>query len=102
MLAQFKGGYLSRESAAEMLTPSELANESVPEVLWLKTRCRSYQEGWGYEEWSNLLRNWLNIQTLSDEILVRDRLLEKSVALWGDRFGRLLSLFGAFDGVAGG
>lgn len=88
VLAQFKGGYLSEESAAEMLTPSELANESVPEVLWLKTRCRSYQEGWGYEEWNNLLRNWLNIQSLSDELLVRDRLLEKSVNLWGDRFGR--------------
>ncbi|MCA9994293.1 MAG: AAA family ATPase [Anaerolineales bacterium] len=56
-------------------------------LLWLRGRCRSYDQSRPFSVWGDLLRKWLHMQPSTSDAETRDRLRQESVALWGDLFG---------------
>lgn len=56
-------------------------------LLWLRGRCRSYDQSRPFSVWGDLLRKWLHMQPSTSDAETRDRLRQESVALWGDQFG---------------
>lgn len=56
-------------------------------LLWLRGRCRSYDQSRPFSVWGDLLRKWLHMQPSKPDSEMRERLRQESVALWGTQFG---------------
>lgn len=57
-----------------------------PDALWLRGRCRSYDQSWPYSMWRDMLQNWLNMRRDEPREALRDRLREQTQQLWGEDF----------------
>ncbi|MBN1921046.1 MAG: AAA family ATPase [Anaerolineae bacterium] len=57
-----------------------------PEPVWLRGRCRSYDQSWPYSMWRDMLQNWLNMRRDEPREALRDRLREQTQQLWGEDF----------------
>ena len=57
-----------------------------PDALWLRGRCRSYDQSWPYSMWRDILQNWLNMRRDEPREALRDRLREQTQQLWGEDF----------------
>lgn len=56
-------------------------------LVWLRGRCRSYDQSRPFSMWGDLLRKWLHMQSGKPDSEMRERLRQESVALWGEQFG---------------
>ncbi|MBU0705550.1 MAG: AAA family ATPase [Chloroflexi bacterium] len=54
-------------------------------LIWLRGRCRSYDQSWPYSIWLDLLRGWLGVREGEPREETRDRLRHQAELLWGDR-----------------
>ncbi len=54
-------------------------------LIWLRGRCRSYNQSWPYSMWLDLLGNWLKMREGEPKEEIRDRLRRQAELLWGDR-----------------
>ena len=59
---------------------------TLPETLWLRGRCRSYDQSWPYSMWRDMVQNWLSMRRDEPQEALRDRLRDQAQQLWGERF----------------
>lgn len=66
------------------LTPSEDAKvtEELPAPLWLRGRCRSYDQSWPYSMWRDMVQNWLSMRQDEPSEALRERLWRQAEELW--------------------
>jgi predicted ATPase len=54
-------------------------------LTWLWGQCRSYEQTWPYSMWLDLGRRWLGVREAEPGLEIRERLRERTQALWGER-----------------
>ncbi|HOC21569.1 MAG TPA: AAA family ATPase [Anaerolineae bacterium] len=71
----------ARQRDAQLPTPEDAGEFSLP--VWLRGRCRSYDQSWPYSMWRDMLQHWLGMQQDEPLEALRDRLRERAQQLWG-------------------
>lgn len=57
-------------------------------LMWLRGRCRSYDQSWPYSMWLSMLRDWLGMRRGEPKEAARDRLRAHAQVLWGESWER--------------
>jgi tetratricopeptide (TPR) repeat protein len=53
-------------------------------LIWVRGRCRSYNQAWPYSVWLDLFRNWLGLRPEDPKEERRARLRQHAEELWGE------------------
>ncbi len=60
--------------------------DAAPTIMWLRGRCRSYDQSWPYSLWLDLLYDWLGMRKEEPPAQIQARLREQAEALWGAQY----------------
>ncbi len=71
----------------------------LPELLWLRGQCRSYEQSWPYSMWLDVLRRWLGVCEGESVVQTQDLLRRQASALWVEQASENYAYLAAFLSV---
>jgi class 3 adenylate cyclase/predicted ATPase len=73
-----------------------LSGSPMPEVLWLRGQCRSYEQLWPYSMWLDVLRRWLGLRGGESAGQAQSLLRRQASALWAEQASENYAYLAAF------